>query len=167
MTSSDHRHPGAKKQKFPLIVGPPFIHATNNFDCSTRGRDLLATRQPEAQPIVRRTAARVFFTHAELDSHFELGERGGFVAAERFCHSRIRHAPKYAGAKVLQPGNHLPVAGGIQCDNGPHSPRRATQEQPAKILHGLKVQACHRFQVIHQQEHTLMCILVGMRPGSQ
>ena len=47
MTSSDHRHPGAKKRpvtpvlagnardnsrdcrKFPLIVGPPFIHATN------------------------------------------------------------------------------------------------------------------------------------------
>ena len=29
MTTSDHRHPGARKQKFPLIVGPPFIHATN------------------------------------------------------------------------------------------------------------------------------------------
>ena len=38
MTSSDHRHPGAKKRpannlrdcrRFPLIVGPPFIHATN------------------------------------------------------------------------------------------------------------------------------------------
>jgi len=29
MTTSDHRHPGAKKRKFPLIVGPPFIHATD------------------------------------------------------------------------------------------------------------------------------------------
>ena len=65
MTSSDHRHPGAKKRpvtpalaecardnlrdrkKFPLIVGPPFIHATYIFDCSTRGMDLLATREPE------------------------------------------------------------------------------------------------------------------------
>ena len=74
MTSSDHRHPGAKKQKFPLIVGPPFIHATNpatstralrHFDCSTRGMDLLATRQPEAQPII-------FLAHAELDPRFEL-----------------------------------------------------------------------------------------------
>jgi|RhiMetdeSRZDD1v2_1073273.scaffolds.fasta_scaffold78600_5 hypothetical protein len=61
MTTSDHRHPGAKKRKFPLIVGPPFIHATNpapsardlrQFDCSTIEMDLLATRQPEAEPIL-------------------------------------------------------------------------------------------------------------------
>jgi hypothetical protein len=92
MTTSDHRHPGAKKRpatpalacgtcadarcqyardklrdckKFPLIVGPPFIHAANPamapealtrgiydiFDFSTIGMDLLATRQPKAQPI--------------------------------------------------------------------------------------------------------------------
>jgi hypothetical protein len=52
MTTSDRRHPGAKKRKFPLIVGPPFIHATYVFDCSTIGMDLLATRQPEAKPIL-------------------------------------------------------------------------------------------------------------------
>ena len=65
MTSSDHRHPGAKKHKFPLIVGPPFIHAAYNFDCSTRGMDLLATRQPEAKPIL-------VLAQGELNPGFEL-----------------------------------------------------------------------------------------------
>jgi hypothetical protein len=83
MTTSDHRHPGAKKRpankprdcrKFPLIVGPPFIHATNpatsrgifdNFDCSTIEMDLLATRQPEAQPIL-------VLAQGELNPWFEL-----------------------------------------------------------------------------------------------
>src|SRR5687767_6562140 len=100
MTSSDHRHPGAKKRpannlrdcrKFPLIVGPPFIHATNYFDCSTRGMDLLATRQPEAQPIAPVTTSRVFFTQTELDSSLELTQSRGLVAAKRFCHPHIRH----------------------------------------------------------------------------
>ena len=74
MTTSDRRHPGAKKRKFPLIVGPPFIHAAkpatsrgifDNFDCSTRGMDLLATRQPEAEPIL-------VLAQGELNPWFEL-----------------------------------------------------------------------------------------------
>jgi hypothetical protein len=74
MTTSDHRHPGAKKRpannprdcrKFPLIVGPPFIHAAYNFDCSTIGMDLLATRQPEAEPIL-------VLAQGELNPWFEL-----------------------------------------------------------------------------------------------
>jgi hypothetical protein len=85
MITSDHRHPGAKKRKFPLIVGPPFIHATNpatststtlststrdlrQFDCSTRGMDLLATRQPEAEPIL-------FLAQGKLNPRFELIQR--------------------------------------------------------------------------------------------
>jgi hypothetical protein len=54
MTASDHRHPGAKKRpatpalaggardnlrdcrEFPLIVGPPFIHATHPATSTSR-----------------------------------------------------------------------------------------------------------------------------------
>ena len=114
MTSSDHRHPGAKKRpannsrdcrKFPLIVGPPFIHATNpatstrdlrQSDCSTRGRDLLETRQPEADPLV-------FLAHGKLYTRFELVQPGGLITAKRLCDASIGDPAKDPGAEVLQP----------------------------------------------------------------
>src|SRR6266542_2189383 len=85
MTPSDHRHPGAKKRTFPLIVGPPFIHATNpatntrdlrQFDCSTRGMDLLATRQPKAEPIL-------LLAQGKLNPRLELIQRESFISTER------------------------------------------------------------------------------------
>ena len=83
MTTSDHRHPGAKKRpannprdckKFPLIVGPPFIDATYIFDFSTRGMDLLATRQPKAQPIF-------VLAEGELDPRFQSIQPGSLSPA--------------------------------------------------------------------------------------
>ena len=114
MTSSDHRHPGAKKRpannsrdcrKFPLIVGPPFIHATNpatstrdlrQSDCSTRGRDLLETRQPEANPLI-------FLAHGKLQARFELVQPGGLITAKRLRDASIGDPAKDPGAEVLQP----------------------------------------------------------------
>src|SRR5688572_16435029 len=106
--------------------------------------DLLATREPEAQPIV-------LLAQAKLNPRFEQSQNRSFVAAERFCDTDIRHAPKHSSAEVLQPRNHLSIARCVQRYNRPNPPCWTTQEKPAKVLHGFEVQACHRLQVIHQQ----------------
>ena len=105
--------------------------------------DLLATRDPEAQPIV-------LLAQAKLHPRFELTQDRGFVTAERFGNPRVRHAPKDARTKVLQPGNHLPVARCIQCDDRPNSSGRSAQKKPPEVLHSFEVHACHRFEIIHE-----------------
>ena len=104
---------------------------------------MLATRKPEAQPII-------LLAQAKLNAGFELTEDRRFVTAEHFGNPRVRHAPKDARAKVLQPGNHLPVARRIQCDDGPNSPGRPAQKKPAEVLHGFEVHACYRFEIIYE-----------------
>ena len=109
---SDHRHPGAKKRKFPLIAGP-HSYMRLQIDCSTRGMDLLETREPESEP-------RAILAQGKLDARFELIQRGRLVAAKRFSDQRIRDMPKHTRTEDLYPGNDLSIAFRVDGNDWPH-----------------------------------------------